>query len=361
MKIAVDCRKIKDGGIGVYLRNLLYQWHKSKVAAQFFLFHLPGDESLLKFDDGFAELIPHEYRNYSPGELFSFAGPLKRIGADLFWNPHYTLPLGLPCPAIVTIHDLIHLEFRPRFGVLGTEYAKFMIGRACRRARIILTVSEHSKNDIAREFPASREKIRVIPNGVNGEVFRPLPAERVTEFQKNYRLPELFVLYVGALKKHKNPQALVEIVNKLDTPLVIASHDERIYQTEILAKIEKREAVRLVKLNDENEMALLYNAARLLVQPSFYEGFGLPPLEAMACGLPVVCSNLSSLPEVVGDAAELFDPHDLSGMLEHLKHCWRNDGHRDILRARGIQKARLFDWGKSASEIFCLMREAANK
>jgi alpha-1,3-rhamnosyl/mannosyltransferase len=361
MRIAIDCRKIRDGGIGTYLANLLRQWRSRKPPADFFLFHLPVDESHPAFSGGWATLIPHKCPRYSPAELYSLNGPLRRIGASLLFSPHYTMPQSPPCPTVVTIHDLIHLRFLPRFGVLGQAYAKFLIGRACQNADAILTVSEFSRRDIINQFPASMKKARVVPNGVDRETFRQLPDATADAFRQKHTLPEKFVLYVGALKAHKNPRALIEIANGLKLPLVAASHDMNAFRKVVAPRLRDPDSITLLAISDESEMALLYNAAHVLVQPSFHEGFGLPPLEAMACGLPVACSNAASLPEVVGDAALFFDPHDHRQMLKVVNQCWRDDGLRDILRARGKARIGLFDWAVSANRIFEIFGEVASK
>ncbi len=356
MKIAIDCRKIHDGGIGTYLRNLLVNWREQQVPASFFLFHLSKDSDYFRKFGNIAEPIPHDISKYSISELFSFSGPLKKIGATLFFTPHYTLPYRLPCPAVTTIHDLIHLKFRNKGGFVGKAYAKQLISHACRVSGAILTDSENTSRDIAATFPGWAHKIRVVYPGVDLRVFKPRSSIEVEAFKKEKLLPEKFVLYVGALKPHKNPGALVEIVNKLKVPVVIATQDLQIYQNNILNKIENQKLVQMIIVKDDREMALLYNAATLLVHPAFYEGFGLPPLEAMGSGLPVVCSNAASLPEVVGNAALLFDPNDPSGMIENVNLLWRDTALQDILKAKGAEKARTFSWEKAASrvfEIFC--------
>jgi glycosyltransferase involved in cell wall biosynthesis len=308
MIIGIDCRKIKDGGIGTYLRNLLVEWYRQQVPAKFLLFHTPGDEALFGFPTEFAIRIPQGSPKYSLTELFSFSEPLRKYGADLFYSPHYTLPFRLPCPAVVTVHDLIHLKYRSRFGAMGKGYARFMIRHALKASQVILTDSENSRRDIESFSPSQAAKTRVVYPGVDCDIFRRYPEGEIEVFRKGKSLPDKFILYVGALKPHKNPQSLVEIVNDLNFPLVVATKDKVVFQDILPKNSLKPELLRLVDIGDDNQMALLYNSAWLLIHPAFYEGFGLPPLEAMACGLPVVCADSTSLPEVVGDSALLSDP-----------------------------------------------------
>ncbi|OQX91699.1 MAG: hypothetical protein B6D58_06755 [candidate division Zixibacteria bacterium 4484_95] len=355
--IGVDCRKINDGGIGTYLQNLLQQWFILKVPAKFFLFCNTRDKKRLGFHHDFAETIIIKSPKYSISELFSFSKPLSDIKADLFFAPHYTLGFNLPCPSVITIHDLIHIHFKPRFGILGRGYAKFMINHAGKNSATILTVSENTKKDIQKHFPKWSYKVRVVYPAVDTDIFKQYPPNDIIDFKRKRSLPDDFVLYAGALKHHKNPQALVEIVNRLKLPLVIASLDKRIFNEEILPALDEKKMVNIVDIDNYNELALLYNCARLFVFPSLFEGFGLPPLEAMACGLPVACSNKASLPEVVGDSALMFSPDNVSDMLTKVNLLWHDDSMRDKFRTRGLERVHMFDWGNSARTIFEILNK----
>lgn len=361
LSIGIDCRKINDGGIGTYLRNLLIQWDRIKAPARYFLFGRPDALGRMEFSPGFAEIVPHEFGGYTLSELFSFTKPLEKIDADLFFTPHYTLPFNLPCPSVVTIHDLIHLRRPVKFRILGRVYARFVMGRACRNSSVVLTDSDHSKDDISRTFPIRSGKLRVVNPGVDRDVFKIYPQEEVDCFRKKELLPERFVLYTGALKRHKNPMALVEIANNLKFPVVIASRDRMVFERDLLPSVTIKDLVRLIDSIAAEDMALLYNAARVFVYPSLYEGFGLPPLEAMACGLPVVCSNAASLPEVTGDSAMMFSPKDPDNMLAKIDDCWNDERIRGRLRKSGLERARLFDWKAAATEIFGIFEEVCGK
>jgi glycosyltransferase involved in cell wall biosynthesis len=177
----------------------------------------------------------------------------------------------------------------------------------------------------------------------------------VLQFKRERALPDEFILYTGALKQHKNPMALVEIANKLKYPVVIASRDRKIYYDKILPAAVNKNGLSIVEVNTDLELALLYNSAHVFVFPSLYEGFGLPPLEAMACGLPVACSNKTSLPEVAGDSTLIFSPDDIPAMLAKVEDCWKNQQTRDRLRKSGFERAQIFNWdnaGRAVFEIF---------
>jgi glycosyltransferase involved in cell wall biosynthesis len=361
IKIGIDCRKISDGGIGTYIKNLLRCWKRQKVDAEFFLFSHSDDHRHFEEFRDFARILKHDYPKYSLRELFLFKKPIVDLGIGLFFSPHYTLPMNLPCPSIVTIHDLIHLRMPVEHGVLGRVYARSVIGRACKNSDIILTVSEFSKSDISELFPKFKNKIRVVYNGIDRSVYKPLPKSEVENFRKGKSLPDEFMLYVGALKRHKNPGALANAVNKLAIPLVILSNDDAIFEGKLYPEIKDKNLLKLIQLENEKEIVALYNSATLLFHPSLYEGFGLPPLEAMSCGLPVVCSNKTSLPEVVGDAAVTFSPENRDEMLKALKSVWDDRETRIILSARGLERASKFSWDDTARTSFDILRGVADQ
>lgn len=361
IKIAIDCRKISDGGIGTYLKNLLRCWKKQNIEAEFFLFcHSRDLPSFEEFKNS-ATIIIHDYPEYSVRELFSFRKPLKKHGVELFFSPHYTLPFNLPCPSVVTIHDLIHLRMPVKGGLLGRSYAKFIINKACKNSDVVLTVSEFSKNDIANFFPKWSSKVKIVHNGIDKSVFKPLPEEQVETFRRRHSLEKKFLLYVGALKDHKNPGALATAVNELDFPLVVLTMDRKDFQHKLVSKIKNENLLKRIQLDKQDDIALLYNSALILFHPSLYEGFGLPPLEAMACGLPVVCSNKTSLPEVVGDAAVTFSPENRGEMLDALKTAWDSREIRIKLSALGLKRSENFNWDKTAETTFEILKGAAFK
>jgi glycosyltransferase involved in cell wall biosynthesis len=361
IKIAIDARKISDGGIGTYLRNLLRCWKKQNVEADFYLFCHSDD--LSQFDDfkNSFNIVIHDYPKYSIRELFSFRKPLGKYNIDLFFCPHYTLPLGLPCRSVVTIHDLIHLRMPVRGGLFGRSYAKFIINNACKKSDVVLTVSEFSKTDIVDLFPKCSRKVKVVYNGIDKSIFKPLPEKEIESFRERYSLGKEFLLYVGALKNHKNPAALVKVINEFTIPLIVLTDDGTEFEKKLLSKVNDKNLLKMIQLKSEFEIALLYNSATALFHPSFYEGFGLPPLEAMACGLPVVCSNKTSLPEVVGGAAITFSPHNQNEMLSALKSVWDSREIRIKLSAQGLSRSEKFSWENTAMKTFEILRDVASR
>jgi glycosyltransferase involved in cell wall biosynthesis len=352
INIAVDCRKIRDGGIGTYLDNLLECWSKGDSDAQFILFHYPQHRDCFGYMNDSTRFVEHDYKKYSIKELYSFKKPLIENKADLFFTPHYTLPFNLPCKSVAVIHDLIHLKFPVKKNIIGRLYARNIIKHALKKADSVISVSESTRKDITAFFPKNSSRVEVIPCGVNREVFRPLPEDEIKQFRRAKSLPEKYIFYAGALKKHKNPEALLKLASYFKMSIVICSGDEGLFNKYQLGNPAAGGYLILRKAVNFEEMAHYYNASELLVFPSFYEGFGLPPLEAMACGIPVVCSNAASLPEVVGEAALSFSPYDEDEMIKSVEAALTDKNMRDSLVQKGLKRTEKFGWNKSAVKVF---------
>ncbi len=364
MRVGIDARKAADYGIGTYIRSLLEHFLHLDGAAEWVLFHRPGDEGLLPRGERIT-LVPEPSTPYSLRELWALSAQAKRQRVDLYHAPHYTLPFRLPCPAVVTIHDLIHLLFKKHLPYpMAGRYARFMIGRAVRRASRVITVSRSSERDIISRFPKARESIRVIPNGVE-KVFSPRPLPEVREWlTHSLDLKGPYLLFVGNPKEHKNLDLLFRAFARLQTPyadlsLVIVGGDDR-QQQKLGARaralgIDTR--TRLFGYLDQETLALLYSAATVFVFPSLYEGFGLPPLEAMACGAPVAASSSSSIPEVLGPAAAYFSPESVDSLVTTLGNLLDDAGLRARLTRSGSERARLFSWEETARQTLDTYRQ----
>src|SRR5574339_231405 len=250
-----------------------------------------------------------------------------REGVRLVHEPHYVLPPLVRCRSVVTIHDCIHLMF-PQYlpSRLAYVYAKGSMWSAARKANRILTVSEASKRDILRFFQVPPEKVAVIYNAIDERFLLPIDPARMELVKQRYQLDHPFVLYVGNIKPHKNIERLIDAFGRARTTcpdrlkLIIIGDEISKYpalrQTVHKHKLDKH--VRFLGFQPAETLSAFYCLARAFVFPSLYEGFGLPPLEAMACGTPVVTSNVSSLPEIAGGAALLVDPHDTESIADGL-------------------------------------------
>jgi glycosyltransferase involved in cell wall biosynthesis len=363
LRIAIDARKWRDYGVGTYVRNVVRHLARLDRETTYFLFCQKSDETTLR--DLAANFVPvvEGARGYGVREHFSIPGKLRRLRADLLHSPHYVLPLLCPTPAVVTIHDCIHLLF-PQY--LPTrhawKYAHFMMGSAIRRSRLVLTVSEASRRDILHFYPwADPERVRVVPNALDASLLEDPGEEEMARVRERYQLRGRIVLYAGNIKPHKNLERLIMAFGLLkrrpgfeDARLVIVGSAEENKYAALRRTTEVtgvRSDVRFFGFVPDRTLAALYRLATLFAFPSLYEGFGLPPLEAMACGTPVLTSRLSSLPEVVGDAALLVDPYSAEDIAEGMARLLDDAELRATLVARGRQRSTSFSWDRSVSAI----------
>ena len=360
MRIAIDARKLHDFGIGTYIRNLLKYLARLDGDTEYVLLCKPQDVTVVDRLAPNFRALPETSRPYSVAEQFLMPARLLTQNVSLFHAPHYVLPPLVPCRAVVTIHDCIHLMF-PQYlpNRLAHGYARANLWAAAKRAERILTVSETSKADILRYCDVPADRIIVVYNAIDERFATPPDDEAVARVRERYRLDGPFALYVGNIKPHKNLERLIDAFD-----LVRRGGFERLELLIIGDQISKyprlRRAVDQHKLHKhvrflgfvaDDTLAALYRLATVFVFPSLYEGFGLPPLEAMASGTPVVTSNRSSLPEVVGDAAVLVDPYSAASIAEGIQTVLSDAGLRRALSARGLARAREFSWEASVRRI----------
>ncbi|MCK4471392.1 MAG: glycosyltransferase family 4 protein [Anaerolineae bacterium] len=279
---------------------------------------------------------------------------LRRIGAHLVHGPAFVGPLLAPCPVVITIHDLSFIRFPTLFRPANRLYLTVLTRLSARRARRLIAVSAHTAAETTRLLGVPSERIDVVYHGVD-PAFHPLPADEVTVFRQRRGLPERFVLCVGTLEPRKNQTRLVEAFARIhdgQVKLVLVGGKGWLYD-ELFTRVE---ALGLSKeiifpgyvMNDE--LPLWYNAATILAYPSLYEGFGMPVLEAQACGTPVLTSNVSSLPEAAGDAASMVDPYDVEALAAELDRLLTDKPLRHELRKRGLAHASQFTWPLMAQE-----------
>ncbi len=287
---------------------------------------------------------------------------LRRIGADLVHGPVFVGPLLAPCPVVVTVHDLSFIRFPALFRPANRLYLTVLTHLSARRARRLIAVSAHAAVEATRLLGVPPERVDVVYHGVH-PAFRPLPADEVAAFRQRRALPERFVLFVGTLEPRKNLVRLVEAFARIRDGrigLVLAGGKGWLYD-DLFARVEalglgKKVVFPGYVMNDE--LPFWYNAAIILAYPSLYEGFGLPVLEAQACGTPVLTSNVSSLPEAAGDAALMVDPHDVEALAAGLGRLLTDEPLRHELQERGLTHAREFTWPRTARETARVYRRA---
>ena len=339
MRIAIDISPLTSGnflqhrvrGTGFYLKNL--------------------KESLLKY---------HPDNEY---EFFNKQEKIK-IEPDIIHYPYFepyflTLPSKVSGNNVVTVHDLTPLVFKNEFpaGVRG-EVKWIIQKKRLKRAGAIITDSNSSKKDINKFSGIDNSKIHVVYLAA-ASYFTQIPEEKKRGIIKKFNLPEDFVLYVGDVTWNKNLPGLIEAISKTGSNLVIAGAafaneafdrsnpwNKDLAKSQELAKQNKR--IISTGFVDNDDLVALYNAAKLLVMPSFYEGFGLPVLEAMSCGCPVVTTNMGSLPEIAGQAAYFVDPYSIDSIRKGIEKIAEDKNLREKLSMKGLEQALKFSWKKTA-------------
>lgn len=368
-RIAIDARKWRDYGIGTYVRNLVRHLARLDRETTYFLFCDQAD--VLTLRDLAANFVPvvDESGGYSLREHLTIPFKLKRLGVELLHEPHYVLPLLTPTRSVVTIHDCIHLLF-PQYlpSRMALSYAQFMMGQAIRKSATVFTVSEASRQDILRFYPeANEERVQVVPNAIDPNLIENPGEEEIERVRERYQIRGRFVLYAGNIKPHKNLDRLIAAFGLLkqrsgleDVKLLIIGDEIHKYGS-LRRAVESagvRQDVRFFGFVPDSTLAALYRLASVFAFPSLYEGFGLPPLEAMACGAPVVTSRISSLPEVVGDAALLVDPYSVEDIARALNRVLTDDALCADLRERGQLRAQTFSWDRSVRAIHAVYLQA---
>lgn len=280
---------------------------------------------------------------------------VRRHGLDLLHGPVNVLPVAARCAMVVTIHDLAFLRLPDVVPPARRRYLAAMITMAVRRASRILTVSEHTKVDVVDLLGVGPDRVIVTPLGVDSR-FRPIPREAKTAFFASLGLERPFILAVGTLEPRKNLPALLrafgQIASQTDHDLVLAGPDgwlnAEIDRTFLDLPERVRERVRFAGFVADDDLPAWYSAASVMVYPSLYEGFGLPVLESMACGTPVVTSNRSSLPEIVGQAALTGDPTDVDWLGAAIIRILSDAKLAASLARAGQERARCFTWERTA-------------
>ena len=292
----------------------------------------------------------------------------REAGARIVHSVNNALPLALSAPAVVTVHDLSPFELPERFSFAKRTFLRWAVPLSIRKAARILTVSEAVKREIGRWMPdVEASRVVVTPNGVDSR-FGPEGDPAVeAELRARHALPQRFVLSVGRGEPGKNLDGARRALERLDErgfespPWVIVgtSDEESAKLRHALERSPLRERTHVLGLVEAAQLPHLYRMAAVLLFPSLYEGFGLPVVEAMASGTPVVTSNCSSMPEVAGRAALCVDPKNPDAIARAVARCWESEAIRTLLRARGLKRAREFSWDETARRTLEAYRAAA--
>jgi glycosyltransferase involved in cell wall biosynthesis len=299
---------------------------------------------------------------YKPWRMAVWLGQLGRVGldrllpgAELFHATEHLLPPLRSIPTVLTVHDLIFRHLPMHHKPLNRSYLNVTMPLYCRRATHVIAVSECTRRDLIAAYDLPEDKVTVVHEAAAPR-FRPQPPEAVAAVRSRYGLPDRYLLFVGTIEPRKNLACLLAVFETihaegLSDGLVIVGRRGWLYD-DFFARIDRspvRDAVLFPGYVADDDLPAVYAGSQGLVFPSLYEGFGLPVLEAMACGTPVVASNASSLPEIGGDAALYADPLDVESMTDAVRRLQCDTERREHLRARGLERAAKFSWGRAAA------------
>jgi glycosyltransferase involved in cell wall biosynthesis len=368
--IGIDARKVQDFGIGTYVRNLVRALAALDLENRYVLFVRPEDREL------FADL-PASFRTavesspvYSLRELAALSFQIAKERLDLYHATHYVLPAVVPSKVVVTIHDIIHLlypDFLPnRFAFL---YAQRMIRRSLSRGDRIIAVSGNTKADLVRYFEVDPGKIEMIYNGVEEVFRRRVPPADVEHWQRALGIEPPYLLFVGNPKPHKNLDTVVKAyararrIAPFTAPLVCvgnrAANEFKIRQRAESLGIGAQ--VRLLGHVPQEALPAIYQGASLFLYPTLYEGFGLPVVEAMASGLPVLTSNTSALKEIAQGYAIVVEPLDVEEMAKAIARAMADPEERQALARLGQRRAEDFRWSQAAAATLAVYDRVLGK
>jgi glycosyltransferase involved in cell wall biosynthesis len=369
MRIAIDARYVADHfpGIGRYVYNLVVGLAELDHRHTLVVLHNPAllntrhpIDVLARFAN--VELVAAPARPFTLAEQVAIPRLLRRVRADLYHAPYYVRPYaGLPCPALVTLYDAIPRLFPSEVSPRARLLFDLLTRLAIRTSRQVLAISHSARDDLIAAYGLPAGRITVTPLAADPR-FWPQPPEEIAAVRAKYGLPEGYVLSLASNKPHKNLAGLVEAFAQVlqitelnlqsaiyNLQLVVAGHwDPRYPQAhELAAKLGIADRVRFLPEVAEGDVPALYSGAAVFAFPSLYEGFGLPPLEALACGAAVLCCDTSSLPEVVGNAALRVAP-TVEALSAGLTALLGDDALRAKLRAAARGRAALFSWRRTA-------------
>jgi glycosyltransferase involved in cell wall biosynthesis len=358
MKIVYDLRIVQDHmhGMARYALELLQAMLKLGEDLQVGVLLpdagqqelLPGDERISVWVCGLAP--------YGPQSQIQIPRLLKQIGPDIYHCPFFGPPVFYNGPMAITLHDLIHMIFPQDYGLKQKLYYRYVVGPAVRKAKAVFTVSQHSKNDLVEMLGVAAGRVHVTYNGVGPE-FSPLDQQEQQKARTKLDLPQSYILGVGNNKPHKNLSNLIKAHALLknghtqvpELILVGVSSDD-------LSGMELTPDVRCISHLKDDELPLYYGAAQMVVMPSLYEGFGLPALEGMASGAPVIVSDRASLPEVVGDSGLICAP-DFESLARSMAELMQDENLRQKLAQSGPVRAAQFTWEAAARKTLEVYRQ----
>jgi len=374
MRIAIDARMGHSRvGIGVYVRGLLNNLSKiDKENNYYIIINKNKREDFVPKQDNFHKIYTNvTYSDYLRRDLWEqgyLPWILYKNKVDIYHGPCYSLPIFAKVKMIITVYDMMSFKVE-YYKAISRSRVQNLIKISAKRAQKIITGSENSKMDIIRILKIPEDKINVIYIGVDSEYKQVNDKSRLDSIKEKYGINKKFIQYVGSLKANKNIPRLIEAYSRLPEDILkkyalVITGGKGWKSKEIFSRVKRlglENNVIFTGFVDDNDLSLLINAATLLVFPSLYEGFGIPPLEAMACGTPVTASNISSIPEVVGDAALLFDPYNIEEMATAMYRILIDEQLRNKLKKKGFERVKKFSWERAAKDTLKIYEEVFKK
>ena len=369
MRIGIDARLVyySQAGIGQYILHLVNSLAEIDRENEYVLLQSRKDETTILEQPNFRRVslwTPSHHRL----ERYALNVELMRLGLDVLHSPDFIPPHRPSCRSVITVHDLAFLLY-PHF--LTKESARYYghIDEAVRWTDHIIAVSQSTRRDTIQHLGVPEDKITVVHEAAN-PIFRPIDRQQARDqVRDRHGVDAPFVLFVSTIEPRKNVPTLLRAIWQLvecykeQVHLVLAGGKGWLFEDAfaVVDELDLDDRVHFVGRVTSEELLSLYNAAELLAHPAFYEGFGLPPLEAMACGLPVVVSNVASLPEVVGDAGLLIDPHDVDELTVAMWRMLNDPDLRQEMIGKGHRQAARFSWERAARETLEIYRLASQK
>ncbi len=373
MRIGVDARFFGPlgKGLGRYTQKLIENLEKIDRKNDYVVFLRKENWDLYQPKNPHFQKVLADYPWYSVTEQVAMPYKISQSKVDLMHFPHFNVPIFYGSKFIVTIHDLILLQFptlkattlsRPMYTIKQAGY-KFVIRQAVRRAKKVITVSKYTKKELVRYFGIPSEKIVVTYEACNGSQQAKASSHKIL---KRFKITKPYLLYIGNAYPHKNLEGLLRAFKKLlkeyklNLQLVLVGKEDYFFKRlkEEAKKLNLKSQVIFPGFVSDGELQVLYKNALLYVFPSFCEGFGLPPLEAQAQGLPVVSSNSSSLPEILEDTVEYFNPHSIDEMTKVIAKVTKDKNLQNKLKEKGFEHVKKFSWEKCAWETLEVYNKA---
>lgn len=365
MRIGINARYLQNtySGITVYLLNLLLNLKRIDTQNEYTLFfgsgkNLPEDIRKFQYNYDIPGIAANNQLLKIMWAHLYLPGAIKKRKIDIFHETSFVAPIIKTCPLITTVYDLAYLYTPESFTCRNRLYFKALLAKSIKKSNFIIATSINTKKDIIDNFPHCADKIKVVYGGVDARL-KPVTDKEVTaKIKELYKIKKDFILAVSLISPRKNLTALIKAwkllrtERKLDVQLVISGRKGWLYEEvfkEAASWMPNNDIIFCGHVSDEH-LLYLYNAAAVFAYPSLYEGFGLPILEAMACGCPVVSSNTSSMPEVCGDAALLVDPKNISEISQALYKIFSDASLRRDLIKKGFEQAKKFSWQNTAQQ-----------